>query len=561
MDLTAPTAPVIVNAQSTFNATYMVTLQTSPSPDAYLKNFSYTLDGTNPTCSTGTLRDASTGYTITIPAATTTLKAVACDLAGNVSPVTSATYTYNGVSPLVPTISPSSSDIKSATVVTISQNATADLNFKEFRFTTDGTAPTCTSGTALTAAPFTVTVSSSVTLKAVTCVFGGNTSPVASAVYTYDATVPLVPTLSAASRSFNTAFNVTVTQNATTDVNFKHFRYMSALGTNPPYPGSCSDGTALAAGGTIAITTDTTAIAVVACDYAGNMSSAASAVYTYDTKAPVLTFNSASPLSPSSNLRPSVNLTSTDAGTATIYSDSSCAVAISAATAVTANTAISVAITTNLTSNATNAIYAKAVDATGNNSLCTSLTSYVTDVAAPTLTYNSISPASNNAVRNPVVTVTASETGWVTLYNGSTCVTAISDAIPVVAATSKGIMTYALPASTSNTIYGTATDSSNNTSACSALLTTYVTTAGNGNAVIASTASTWNSVAVTTCNAAATCSSTYPWTLPNTTVTNATAIGTITINSGGYVKMLSTYTGTIQNIIVNTGGILEIQNS
>lgn len=84
-DNVAPGSPTGL-ADKTFHGGKTVSLASSGSTSIY-----YTIDGTTPTCSTGTL------YTPSITVADSiTMKAVGCDDAGNASAVTTAIYTHTG---------------------------------------------------------------------------------------------------------------------------------------------------------------------------------------------------------------------------------------------------------------------------------------------------------------------------------------------------------------------------------------------------------------------------------------------------------------------------------
>jgi len=88
--------------------------------------------------------------------------------------------------------------------------------------------------------------------------------------------------LSASATSFSTLpFNITATKNSTTDTTFFKIRYNMVQGTTASSPENCSSGTEIDSGGTITINTTITTVAAIACDYAGNKSTAITATYTY----------------------------------------------------------------------------------------------------------------------------------------------------------------------------------------------------------------------------------------------------------------------------------------
>jgi hypothetical protein len=99
---------------------------------------------------------------------------------------------------------------------------------------------------------------------------------------TIDTTPPDPPVLSEITKSFSEPFNVTVTRVVTPDTTFKEFRYtMAGIDDTITPPADCASGTVLASGGTIAIPRETTKIAVMSCDTAGNSSSTTIGTYTF----------------------------------------------------------------------------------------------------------------------------------------------------------------------------------------------------------------------------------------------------------------------------------------
>jgi hypothetical protein len=99
-DSTAPLTPVITDLSKAFNSSFVTTLQQGVPADANFKEFRFTTDGTDPTCSSGTSASGATA-SVTVPAQTTTLKAIVCDEVGYSSPVASAEYLYDGSKPSV----------------------------------------------------------------------------------------------------------------------------------------------------------------------------------------------------------------------------------------------------------------------------------------------------------------------------------------------------------------------------------------------------------------------------------------------------------------------------
>jgi hypothetical protein len=294
VDTVAPTAPVVVGGQSFFNASYAVTLQTSPSPDTNFSHFMFTTDGTTPTCSTGTRRDSGTGYSVTIPAATTTLRALACDLAGN-STMTTATYTYDVTNPTAPAITSSANSgyINASIPANINQaNVNLDANFKDLRYTLNNATINCSSANVISAQTGSVTIpAATTTLRVIACDLAGNSSTVSAQVFTFDNTAPNAPSLSSTSVTSTTVpINVTATFTNLVDTTYSQMRYVTQTGSAPATP-TCSTGTSIASGGTIAINNAnaTTYLSIIACDFAGNASSAVTGTYIHDNTAPTVT--------------------------------------------------------------------------------------------------------------------------------------------------------------------------------------------------------------------------------------------------------------------------------
>jgi len=103
-DNTAPVAPVIADATRSFNAVFTTSIQQGVPVDANFKEFRYTTTGTDPTCSTGTI-SSSQPTSVSISAATITLKVISCDLVGLASAVATSVYTYDITPPNAPTVS------------------------------------------------------------------------------------------------------------------------------------------------------------------------------------------------------------------------------------------------------------------------------------------------------------------------------------------------------------------------------------------------------------------------------------------------------------------------
>ncbi len=167
-----PEAPTINPSTQTFSKAFTATITAEDGADIY-----YTTDGSEPTTE-------STKYEsgVEIPAATTTLKAIAVK-DGATSEVSTAVYTYESLLK-TPTISPASNNFGEAFTATITSNAAGVM------YTLDGTDPSYENknGELLTNAPFTVNIpAASTTLKVIAVDDDGNESEVATAVYAYAA--------------------------------------------------------------------------------------------------------------------------------------------------------------------------------------------------------------------------------------------------------------------------------------------------------------------------------------------------------------------------------------
>ena len=171
----APTveAPVITPSTGTYYADQNVAISAGDGCTIH-----YTTNGSDPTVNSPVYTDAFN--VACTPGTTTTVKAIAEDGEGNLSEVTTVTYTW--AAPTV-VIHPDSRNTTASSMTVTLTPSPADA---QVYYTTDGSTPSATNGTLYTGT-FTVdipNVGDAVTVKAV-AVYGGNAGNVASATYTH----------------------------------------------------------------------------------------------------------------------------------------------------------------------------------------------------------------------------------------------------------------------------------------------------------------------------------------------------------------------------------------
>jgi hypothetical protein len=256
LDTTAPTVTVSP-AAGTYNANQSVTLTANETATIY-----YTLDGSTPTTS-------STVYSGPISiAATTTIKYIAMDTAGNSSAVQSISYTIDTTAPVI-TASSSGGTFTSSQTVTLSSNETGTTIY----YTLDGSTPTTSSPVYNSA----LTISSTSTLKFLGKDTAGNQSAVQSVSFTINAPDTTAPTVSISP----VAGTFTATQSVTMTANEPATIYYTTDGSTPTTSSTVYSGP-------IAVN-QTTTIKYFAKDTAGNQNVVQTATYTInlpDTTAP-----------------------------------------------------------------------------------------------------------------------------------------------------------------------------------------------------------------------------------------------------------------------------------
>ena len=177
--------PTLNPGGATFTSSVAVTIATTTAG----ATIRYTLNGTNPTATNGTLYSGPVTLT-----ATTTLKAIGYLSGWTNSDVASATYT---IAVAAPGFSPAAGQYLDFQDITISSTTSGAT----IRYTTNGTNPTSTSGTIYTAP---VRISQSLTLKAIAYKTGLNNSSVISGAYTIKVSDPVFsPTAGAYPNTFS----------------------------------------------------------------------------------------------------------------------------------------------------------------------------------------------------------------------------------------------------------------------------------------------------------------------------------------------------------------------
>ena len=253
-DKVAPTASANPTTGS-YNTNKIVTLSMSEDGSIY-----YTTDGSAPT--TG-----STKYTTTIPITSTTiLKFLAEDLAGNLSPIYTETYTIDKVAPTA-SANPTTGSYNTDKIVTLSMSEDGSIYY-----TTDGSAPT----TGSTKYTTTIPITSTTILKFLAEDLAGNLSPIYTETYTID---KVAPTASANPTTglYNTDKIVTLSMDKDGSI------YYTTDGSAPTT--SSTKYTT-----TIPITS-TTILKFLAEDLAGNLSPIYTETYTIDKVAPKVSNN------------------------------------------------------------------------------------------------------------------------------------------------------------------------------------------------------------------------------------------------------------------------------
>ena len=285
-----PVSPVIADASKSFNASFSTTIQQGVPADANFKEFRYTTNSLDPTCSTGTASSALP-TSVAIPAQTTTLKVITCDQVGLASPVTSSTYTYDTTVPTVvlTTTAPSVTNVSPIPVtITFSKSVTG--------FTVSGITVVngTKSGFSGSGASYTVNVIPTADGIVTVGVAAGvaqdaATNPNQAATQlsrTYDTTPPPAPTIVSVSDFFKNTLDFSFAQ-STAVSDFRDFRYLlndtvSIL--------NCGTGQTASSSNTFRINV-TSSVRVIACDQGGLASTESAKTLTLDQIPPALTLS------------------------------------------------------------------------------------------------------------------------------------------------------------------------------------------------------------------------------------------------------------------------------
>jgi FG-GAP-like repeat/FG-GAP repeat len=214
----------------------------------------------------------------------------------------------------------------------------------------------------------------------------------------------------------------------------------------------------------------TTSMWVTATDQAGNTSacSIAAFAYTEDSTAPVVAITDTDPNSPANDSNPEVKGTTEAGSTVTLFKTADCSGP--GVGSGTASEFTSPGFTATVADNSTTSFYASAIDAAGNHSACSAPFAYTADSSGPRVPAitGPSSPANDN---DPELTGTAQLGNTVTIYRDK--VGEVDCSGPVVAMgpaalfAAEGGISVTVDDDTTNDFHATATDPSNNASACS----------------------------------------------------------------------------------------------
>jgi hypothetical protein len=273
------TAPVDINTPTgTYNNPVATGLATTSSP----ATICYTLDGSAPTCNattatcTGTSATYNAGSPIPVDApvggGNSTIKALACKVGNTNSTVTTAVLSFKAADPGA---SPLPAEVAQGTIVTVSTvTANNGANAVSIHYTTDGTIPTCLTGSVFGQAG-NVQIDQNTTIRALAC--RGNY--IASNLGTFAYTVRLgAPTITPAAVYDN---NLTSGNVAATRTSVAPLQAANCWATGATVPACDAAGTGCTTGTLAAptVTADNTTVSVVGCKASFTPSVVASGVF------------------------------------------------------------------------------------------------------------------------------------------------------------------------------------------------------------------------------------------------------------------------------------------
>ena len=275
-------APTFTPAAGTYASAQSVTISTTTGG----ASINYTTNGTTPSSSVGTLYSSPVAI-----GSTGTLQAIAFETGWTPSSVSSGVYTITGTC-AAPTFTPAAGTFNNATSVTISTTTGG----ASIRYTTNGTTPTSSVGTAYSSP---VSITATCTLEAIAYETGWTSSSVSSGVYTLSCAAP---TFNPAAGTFNNATSVTIS----TTSSGASIRY-TTNGTTP----TSSVGTVYSSPVSL---TATSTLKAIAYETGYTASAVTSGVYTLACAAP--TFN---PAAGTFNNATSVTISTTTSGASIRY--------------------------------------------------------------------------------------------------------------------------------------------------------------------------------------------------------------------------------------------------
>ena len=363
-------APAFSPAAGTLNNTTSVTITTSTSG----ATIRYTTNGTTPSSTVGTVYSSAVSIS-----ATSTLQAIAYETNYANSTVTSGVYTFQCAAPSFTPAAGAYGPAQTVTITTSTSGAT-------IRYTTNGTAPTSTTGTVYSSA---VSISATATLEAIAYATNYANSTVTTGVYTINGACA-APTFNPAAGTFTTSTSVSIS----TTTGGATIRY-TTNGTTP----SSTVGTVYSSAVSI---TATSTLEAIAYKTGYSNSTVVSGTYTIQCAAPTFT-----PAVGTLNNTTSMTITTSTGGATIRYTTNGTTPSSTAGTVYSSPVSITATGTT---------LEAIAYKSGLSNSAVTSGV-YTLQCAAPTFT-----PAAGTLSNTTSVTITTTTSGATIRYttNGTT---------------------------------------------------------------------------------------------------------------------------------------------